>query len=105
MSLSQGLPNLITTAGGILGTRLKGPAFAGQIADGGASGGPLPQASGVIVIQTTASIVNQVVSTADAVVGARASFVYIPVSTATLVGSTSPPYLGVGVPIVWNDGG
>lgn len=101
MSLSQGLPNYLSSVANI-GTRVKGPALAGQIADGGSSG-PLPGAGGFICIQSTASITNQVVSTADAVVGNRASFVYIPVTTGAMIGAAAPPYVGVGTPIVWDD--
>ena len=101
MSLSQGLPNYLSSVANI-GTRVKGPALAGQQADNG-SGGPIPAPGGFICIQSTASITNQVVSTADAVVANRASFVYIPVTTAPLVGAAAPPFVGVGTPLVWDD--
>lgn len=99
----SGLPGFVTTDGGKSYTRLRGPALSGQIADGGV-GGPLPAAGGYICIQSTASITNQVLTTADAVVG-RASFTYIPViaTTGSLAGSAAPAYVGAGTPLVWND--
>ena len=101
MLLSQGIPNYLTTAANI-GTRLRGPAASGQLADS-LSSGPLPFAGGYICVQATASLTNQIVSTADAVVGSRASFTYIPVTTGPLVGAVAPPFVGVGTPLVWDD--
>jgi hypothetical protein len=112
----QGMPGFVgpnTSTGADVGrglsfTRLKGPALAGQMADGGTSGGPIPSAGGYICMQSTASLVNQIVSTSSAAI-TNASFVYIPVSTGSFVSSNnasgqgSPAYLGVGTPIVWND--
>ena len=109
MSLIQGLPGYVTASSGVgisIGlkkTGFSGPVLAGKIADGGASGGPLPLAGGVICVQSTASLTNQILTTSDGTLGTRASFIYIPVSTGPLVGSTSPPYVGVGTPLVWND--
>src|SRR5947209_14223691 len=88
MSLAQGLPNYLSTSG-VIGTRIQGPAIAGQAADN-TSSGPLYKASGVMVVQSTASLINQVVSTADAVIGNRASFVYIPVTTGALTNAVAP---------------
>ena len=106
-SISQGLPLYLSTAANI-GTRVKGPAHAGQVFDGGTAGGPIPSPGGYICVQSTASITNQIVSTSS--VGIQnASFVYIPVSTGSFVSSNAagqapaPPFLGVGTPIVWND--
>jgi hypothetical protein len=98
-----GLPGFVTTNVKAY-TRLRGPALAGQIADGGASGGPLPAAGGFICVQSTASITNQVITTSDNVVG-RSSFVYIPViaTTGSLAGAAAPAYVGAGTPLVWND--
>jgi len=106
MSLSAGLPGYLTTDGGLKYSGFQGPVLAGKIADGGTVGMNLPTAGGVMCVQSTSSIVNQAVSTADAVIGARASFIYIPViaTTGSLVGSTPPPYLGCGTPLVWSDG-
>jgi hypothetical protein len=100
MSIGQGLPNYLTSVGNI-GTRVKGPALSGEAQQ--VSGGPLPHAGGFICIQSTASLLNQVVSTANAVIANRASFVYIPVTTGPLVGASAPPYVGVGTPLVWDD--
>jgi hypothetical protein len=115
----QGLPGFVgpnTSTGADVGrglsyTRLKGPALAGQIADGAGgtnSPGPLPPAAGFICIQSTAAILNQIVTTSASGI-LNASFVYIPVSTGSFVSSNNasqqgaPPYTGVGTPIVWND--
>jgi len=99
MSLSQGLPLYLSSAANI-GTRIKGPAHAGQIADN--AGGPIPAPGGFICVQSTASVTNQVVTT-SATGLQNASFFYIPVTTGTLTGAAAPPFLGVGVPLVWND--
>ena len=106
MSLTAGLPGYVATSSGDpgkgnLGTRLKGPALSGNVQD--ASGGPLAIAGGFICVQATASLVNQIVTTSDGTLGARASFVYIPVTTGPLSGSVAPPYVGCGTPLVWND--
>jgi hypothetical protein len=112
----QGLPGFVgpnTSTGADVGrglafTRLKGPAMAGTVADGGATVGPIPPAGGFICIQSTASLTNQIVTT-SATGLLNASFVYIPVSTGSFVSSNNasqqgaPPYTGVGTPIVWND--
>lgn len=100
MSLSAGLPGYVSTDGGLKKTGFQGPILAGKIAD---SAGPLPAAGGVMCVQSTASITAQVVSTAAAVIGNRASFIYIPVTTGPLNGAAAPPYVGVGTPIVWDD--
>lgn len=108
MSLSAGLPGYRSTDGGLKYSGFQGPVLAGKIADAAGSGqtGPLPAAGGVMCVQSTSSLVNQALSTADAVIGARASFIYIPViaTTGSLAGSVAPPYLGVGTPLVWSDG-
>lgn len=91
----------LSTAANI-GTRIKGPGAAGQIIDGGASGGPIPQPGGFMCVQSTASITNQVVTTSNTGLQ-NASFMYIPVTTGSLTGAAAPPYLGVGTPIIWND--
>ena len=100
MSLSQGLPLYLSSAANI-GTRIKGPAHAGQIADN--AGGPIPAPGGFICVQSTASVTNQVVTT-SATGLQNASFMYVPVTTGSLVGAGAPPFLGCGTPIVWNDG-
>ncbi len=110
MSLIQGVPGYVTATSSVnpgIGLKklgFQGPVLVGRVADGGTSGvGPLPSAGGIICIQSTASLLNQVVTTSDTTLGTRASFIYIPVTTGPLVGSTSPPYLGCGTPLVWND--
>jgi len=110
VSLVQGLPGYVTATSGVtsaIGLKkvgFNGPILAGKVMDGGTSGvGPLPTAGGLICVQSTADKSNQILSTADAVIGARASFVYIPVTTGPLVGAAAPPYVGVGTPLVWND--
>ncbi len=102
MSLSAGLPGYKSTDNGLKKTGFQGPVLAGKVADNGSSG-PLPVAGGVMCVQSTASLTAQVVSTADAVIGNRASFIYIPVTTGPLNGAAAPPYVGVGTPIVWDD--
>ena len=113
MASFQGLPGFVgpnTSTGADVGrglafTRLKGPAMAGQIADSvGLAGaaGPLPPAAGFICIQSTASLTNQVVTT-SATGLLNASFVYIPLTTGTLVGASAPAYTGVGTPLLWDD--
>lgn len=106
MSLSAGLPGYRSTDGGLKYSGFQGPVLAGKIADGGSAGLNLPTAGGVMCVQSTSSLVNQAVSTADAVIASRASFIYIPViaTTGSLAGSVPPPYLGVGTPLVWSDG-
>ena|SRR5690349_9517739 len=103
MSLSAGLPGYKSTDGGLKKAGFQGPVLVGKIADAGVSGGPLPVAGGLMCVQSTASITNQVVTTSDTTLGSRASFIYIPVTTGTLIGSAAPPYVGVGTPLVWND--
>ena len=101
MSISQGLPNYLSSVANI-GTRLQGPAVSGQAQD--VSGGPLVPAGGFMCVQSTASLTNQVVTTSANVIGNRASYVYIPVLAGSLQGSTAgPPYLGCGTPLLWDD--
>lgn len=99
MAISQGPPIYLSSAANI-GTRLKAPAIAGQIADN--AGGPIPPPGGVMLVQSTAALTNQVVTT-SATGLQNASFVYISVSTGSLTGAAAPPYTGVGTPIHWND--
>lgn len=97
------LPGFVTTDGGLIASRFKAPVLSGTIADSVSSGpGPVPPAGGFIAVQSTASITNQIVTT-SATGLARASFMYIPVTTATLVGAAAPFYVGVGAPLVWDD--
>lgn len=101
MSLSAGLPGYISTDGGLKKTGFQGPVLAGKVAD--PATGPLPAAGGVMCVQSTASLVNQIVTTSASTVNNRASFMYIPVTTGQLQGAGAPPYVGVGTPLVWND--
>jgi len=101
MSIAQGVPIYLSTAGNI-GSRIKGPAIAGQAADS-APGGPIPAPSGLMVVQSTASLTNQVVTTSATTVNNRASFIYIPVTTGSLTGAGAPPFTGCGTALVWND--
>ena len=97
-----GLPGFVTTDNTV-NTRFKAPVLSGQIAgDVSAAVGPIPVAGGFMCIQSTAAILNQVVTT-SATGLARASFFYIPVTTGTLTGAAAPPFVGVGTPITWND--
>ena len=97
-----GLPGFITTDNTV-NTRFKAPVVSGAFQRDGGVGGPLPLGGGFVCIQSTSSVTNQVVTTADAVIG-RASFVYIPVvNSGTLMAGAAPPYTGCGTPIVWND--
>ena len=102
MSLSAGLPGSKTTDGGLKYAGFQGPVLAGKIADvpGGVA---LPAAGGIICVQSTASLTNQVVTTSDTTLGSRASFIYLPVTTGPLAGAAAPPYVGCGTPLVWND--
>jgi hypothetical protein len=103
MSLSAGLPGYKSTDNGLKKTGFSAPILAGRVADGGSSG-PIPAAGGVMCVQSTASLTAQVVSTVAAVIGSRASFIYIPVTTGPLNQVTeAPPYVGVGTPLVWDD--
>lgn len=74
-----------------------GPILLGKLKEPGVfTGGPLNTPSGSMYVQSTGAITNQVVSTAAP---GRASFPYIPISTATLIGGGStgaPPYQGYG---------
>ena len=109
MSLVQGLPGYVTATSGVtsaIGLKkvgFNGPILAGKVFDGGASAGPIPTAGGIICVQSTASLLNQVVTTSDTTIGSRASFIYIPVTTGPLAGAAAPPFVGVGTPLVWND--
>lgn len=98
------IPGFATTDGGLPYTRFKAPVMSGQIIDSQGSGqvGPIPPAGGVMVIQSTASITNQIVTT-SATGLTHASFVYIPVTTGPFNGLGAPPYVGVGTALVWND--
>ncbi len=99
MAISQGIPVYLSSAANI-GTRIKGPAIAGQIADN--AGGPIPSPGGFMCVQSTASVTNQIVTT-SATGLQNASFMYIPVTTGPLVGAAAPPFTGVGTPLVFND--
>ena len=109
MSLTAGLPGYVATSSadpgrGILPSRMGGPVLSGRVADNVSSGpGPLYRAGGFICVQSTASVVNQVITTSATALGARASFVYIPVSTGPMTGCAAPPYVGTGTPLVWDD--
>jgi len=94
-----GLPGFITSDNTV-NTRFRAPVLSGHISDN--VGGPLPSAGGFICVQSTAAIANQVVTT-SATGLARASFVYIPVTTGTLTGAAAPPFVGVGTALTWND--
>lgn len=97
-----GLPGFLTTDNQI-NTRFKAPVLSGQIADSvSAATGPLPTAAGFFCVQSTAAILNQVVTT-SATGLQRASFMYIPVTTGSLTGAAAPPFIGCGTPIIWND--
>ena len=109
----QGLPGFVgpnTSTGADVGrglafTRIKGPGLSGQVADGAGgtnSPGPLPPAAGFICIQSTASLLNQIVTT-SATGLLNASFPYIPVTTGQLQGAGAPAYTGVGAALAWND--
>lgn len=109
MSLLQGLPGYATgTSGPVaywVGAKkvgFQGPVLAGKVADQGVAGGPVPVAGGVMCVQSTASVLNQVITT-SATGFQNASLIYIPVSTGPMTGMAAPPYVGVGTPIVWND--
>lgn len=96
------IPGYLSSDTGTPSTRFKAVTMSGTISDGGAAS-PIPPAGGLAVIQSTASIVNQIVTT-SATGLARASFIYIPVTTGALTASaTPPPYVGCGTPLVWND--
>lgn len=101
------IPMVLTSSDGFTGSmkysRFGGPVFSGTVADGGSSG-PLPAPGAVALIQSTAALVNQVISTGAP---ARGSYIYIPVSTNSMVSSANsaaaPPYAGFGAALVWND--
>jgi len=95
------IPGFVTTDGGAPSTRFKAPVLTGTLIDATA-GGPLPPAGAIMGIQSTASVINQIVSTSSAGLS-RASFLYIPVTTGGLNGGVAPAYVGAGTPIAWND--
>ncbi len=112
------LPGFLTTDSGSLGNRFKQPLLSGSIADGGSSGGPVAPIGGLIMVQPVAAItssgasspiLNQVVSTAAAAIGA-ASFVYIPQTTGAIATSSfaaaasAPNYTSVGAALIWDAG-
>lgn len=100
--MSQGLPGYISTQNGLPKTGFQGPVLVGKVMDGGTSG-PIPPAGGLMAVQSTASLTNQVVTT-SATGLQHASLLYLPVTTGPLVGAAAPPFTGVGTPLVWNDG-
>ena len=104
--MAQGIPGQVFSTskfGGEPYSEMLGPLVVGRIADNvSASKGPIYSASGVMVVQTTASVTNQVVTT-SATGQARNSFVYIPVTTGPMQGAGAPPFTGVGAALVWND--
>lgn len=104
--MAQGIPGQVFSTskfGGEPYSEVLGPLVVGRVADNAsAAAGPMYSASGVMVVQSTASKTNQVVTT-SATGFARASFIYIPVSTGILQGAGAPPFTGVGTPLVWND--
>ncbi len=93
----------LTSSDGFTGpqkhTRFAGPVIVGQVSDNGSSG-PLYSPGGVLCIQSTANLTNQVVSTAAI---ARGAYIYIPVTTGPMISGTAPPYVGAGTPLVWDD--
>lgn len=70
-----------------------GPVLFGKIKDQGVPTGAQVFPSGTLLIQSTGTVTNQVIST-----GAvnRASLIYVAVSTASLIGAGAPPYTGYG---------
>ena len=94
------LPGFRTSDGGMKYSGFQGPVLAGKMADGMLAS--LPAAGGFICVQSTASIDNQIVTTSANGLS-RASFIYIPVSTASLVGAAAPAYAGVGTALTWDD--
>ena len=93
-----GLPGFITSDNTV-NTRFKAPVLSGQIQD---TPGVINPAGGFMCIQSTAAVLNQVVTT-SATGAARASYMYIPVTTGSMTGAAAPPFTGVGTPIIWND--
>ena len=86
-------------AGGKLEATFGGPILLGKMKEGGVAGiGPLVSPSGALLIQSTGSITNQVVSTGAPT---KAAFLYAPVSTASLITAGPPPYQGYGAATVF----
>jgi hypothetical protein len=80
MPLITGLPGYVTASSqtfgiqsGIMPSRFRQIVMSGNVADNVSSGpGPLYPAGGIMVVQSTASLVNQVVTTSAATVNNRA---------------------------------
>jgi hypothetical protein len=113
--MSQGIPGYVISSSsnptaGQVQVRVTGPLISGHVADNVSSGpGPLYSASpaGLLVIQSTASVTNQIITTGDTVVR-RSAFIYIPVAGVLVSSSagfeaTAPPYTGAGAAMCWND--
>jgi len=87
-------------------SRFAGPVFSGTIADGGASGGPLPAPGAVALIQSTASLTAQTITTTAQT--AVASYVYITQGTVAVTSSSNatiaaaPPYTGMGAALYFD---
>ena len=84
-----------------------GPLLVGTQADS-ISGGPIPVPGGLGIIQSTQPTTN-VVTTAAATI-AKASFIYIPQTTASVststfaAGESQPIYSGLGAAMLWDAG-
>jgi hypothetical protein len=97
------IPMVLTSSDSFTGghkyNRFGGPIYSGQVADN-ASGGPLPAPGAVALIQSTAPLLTQFVSTGAM---ARAGLVFIPQTTGTPVpDAAAPAYTGIGGALVWD---
>ena len=103
------IPMVLTSSdnrvGGQKYNRFGGPVYSGQIADNG-SGGPLPAPGAIALIQSTAPLLTQLLSTTPASI-ARGAFVYIPqtsggVATSSFASLESAvPYTAQGAALLW----
>ena len=103
------IPMVLTSSdsftGGMKYSRFGGPVFSGQIADT-APGGPVPAPGALALIQSTAALATQLVTTTAQ--PATSSFVYITQGSVSVTSSNtanvgaSPPYTGMGAAIYYD---
>jgi hypothetical protein len=99
---------VLTTSDGFTGgqkySRFGAPIYSGGIADN--AGGPVPGPGGIALIQSTAALATQLITTTGQ--PAKSGFVYITQGTLTMSSSTnaniaaSPPYTGQGAAIYFD---
>jgi len=92
--------------GGMKYSRFSGPVFSGQVETAGPVGGPLPAPGAIAVLQTTAALLTQLVTTTAQL--ANSSVEYITQGTVSITSSNtanvsaSPPYTGMGAALYYD---